>query len=111
MLSESQGCEVLKAIFEARGFRIAEDFPFREGKVAFNVDGWDPEARVGYEYMTHSARDHADLEPDELLLISEWNERGRLFIFIVDETEVNSAEELSAAANAFLDEVDARRAG
>lgn len=111
MLSEARGCEVLKSLFEARGFRIAEDFPFREGRVAFNVDGWDPGARVGYEYMTHAARDHADLEPDELLQISEWNQAGHLYLFIVDETEVDSEDELSAAANAFLDEVEQRRAG
>ena len=33
MLSESRGCAILKEVFESRGFRIAEEFPFREGDV------------------------------------------------------------------------------
>jgi len=108
MLSEAEGRSVLKRLFEARGYQIREDFPFREENVAFNADGWDPDARVGYEYMTHEERDHEDLSPDELLRIGEWIEAGRLYLFVVDETDIDDAAELEAAASSFLDEV-ARR--
>lgn len=111
MLSEHQGREILRETFEARGFAIVEGFPFREGDVSFDADGWDPNARVGYEFMTTSARDHEDLAPDELLRLSEWIREGRLFLFIVDETDVRDADELRRAAGAFLDEVERRRAG
>lgn len=110
MIREEDGCRILKAAFERRGFQIVEDFPFRESDVAFNVDGWDPEARVGYEFMTTADADHEDLQPDELLRLHEWVKAGKLFLFIVDETDIEGEEELLAAADAFLDEVEARRA-
>ena len=109
MLSESEGRSVLKRLFEASGYRITEDFPFREGDVAFNADGWDAEARVGYEYMTHESRDHEDLAPDELVRIGEWIEDGKLYLFIVDETDIVESEDLALAAEAFLLEVARRR--
>jgi hypothetical protein len=111
MLSESRGREILKDVFESRGLRIAEDFPFKEEGVTVNLDGWDPGARVGYEYMTHTDRDHEDLDPDEMLRISEWNEAGKLFLFIIDETDIDDEEELRQAASRFLDEVDKRSRG
>lgn len=110
MLREDEGCRILKSVFERRGFSIVEEFPFREGDVAFTADGWDPDKRVGYEYMTTSERDHEDLQPDELLRLTEWIEAGKLFLFIVDETDIDGEEELVAAAEAFLDEVATRRA-
>jgi hypothetical protein len=109
MLNEYQGREILKELFEGRGYAIVEGFPFREGDVSFNADGWDPSARVGYEFMTTSERDHEDLSPDELLRLSEWIREGRLFLFIIDETDVGDADELRAAAESFLDEVERRR--
>lgn len=110
MLLEDDGCRILKSVFERRGFTIVEEFPFREGDVTFTADGWDPSARVGYEFMTASDKDHEDLQPDELLRLTEWIEAGKLFLFIVDETDIEGEAELVAAAEAFLDEVQARRA-
>lgn len=110
MLREEDGCRILKGVFERRGFAIVEGFPFREGDVAFTVDGWDPSARVGYEFMTTADQDHEDLQPDELLRLHEWVKAGKLFLFIIDETDIQGEEELAAAAEAFLDEVEARRA-
>lgn len=109
-LSEADGCAILKRVFEARGFSIAEAFAFREGDVSFTADGWDPTARVGYEYMTREEGDHEDLTPRELERLAEWMESGRLFFFIVDETDIADAKELEGAAHAFLDEVERRRA-
>lgn len=110
MIGEEEGRRILKGVFERRGFRIVEDFPFREGDVAFTADGWDTDARVGYEFMTTADRDHEDLQPDELLRLHEWVQSGRLFLFIVDETDIEGEEELVSAAESFLDEVEARRA-
>ncbi|MCP4503183.1 MAG: hypothetical protein GY822_24870 [Deltaproteobacteria bacterium] len=108
MLTEKEGCALLKALFEKRGYAIVENVDFKEADVSFNCDGWDAEKRVGFEYMTLQERDHEDLDPDELLRINEWISEGKLFLFIVDETEVESAEELVEAAVRFLDEVEKR---
>jgi len=109
MLTEAQGCAVLKRVFSSRGYKIQENVDFSEGTVKFNADGWDPKARVGYEYMTVEAGDHDDLSPDEMKQLGNWMNQGKLFFFIVDEANIEDEEELSWAANRFLDEVARRR--
>ena len=110
MLSENQSREILREIFEARGLQIAEDFPFRERGVAFSIDGWDAAKRIGYEFMTEREHDHEDLNPDELGQIWQWNAEGSLHLLIIDETEVETADDLKAQAHAFLDELDRPKA-
>jgi hypothetical protein len=109
MLSEAEGRRVLKALFEARGFAITEDVSFAEDGVEFSADGWDAEQRVGYEYLTREDRDHEDFTAVELARIGEWIEAGTLYFFVVDEGQISDEGELTAAATAFLDEVERRR--
>lgn len=110
MLSEDEGRAVLRAVFERRGYAILEDYRFTEGDLSFVADGWDPQARVGYEYLTRIAGDHEAMSSDLLSRLSRWVESGRLYLFLIDEEDIEVAEELSEAAEAFLDEVARRRA-
>jgi hypothetical protein len=110
MLSEAEGCAVLRGVFSARGYTIAENVPLHEGKLHFTADGWDAIARVGYEYLTHMAGDHLELGPAVLAELGRRIAAGNLYLFVIDEESVASAEELAAAAEAFLDEVARRRA-
>lgn len=109
MLSESEGCAVLHRVFRERGFAVQQNVPFDEDGVRFEADGWDPGARVGYEFMTAEAGDHAELGAAALRTLGEWTASGRAFFFIVDEADVADAEELAWAAGKFLDEVARRR--
>ncbi len=111
MLSEAEGCAVLKRAFAGRGYSIQENVPFREGRLDFTADGWDPVARVGYEYLTHLAGDHAELTAIARAELGRRIAAGDLYIFVVDETAATSAEDLAAAAEAFLDEVARRCSG
>jgi hypothetical protein len=97
-------------VFTERGFNIIREFPFREGAVAFEVDGWDPEARIGFEYLTREAGDHDDLTRIEFEKLTEAMRRGELHIFVIDEGEIENEEELAAAGHAFIDEVTLTRA-
>ena len=109
MLTEAQACTILKRIFESRGFSIQENILFAEEEVSFTADGWDPAARVGYEFLSHEAGDHEDLSPEEIRTLGTWIESGRVYFFIIDEKQVADEAELAWAANAFLDEVARRR--
>lgn len=109
MLAEAEGCEILHAVFQARGYQTRANVRFAEDGVEFDVDGWDPDARVGFEYLCSAAGDHDDLGPDELTRLAGRMNRGELFIFIIDETEVPDARTLRWAAERFLDEVARRR--
>lgn len=108
MLSEKEGCALLKKLFEARGYHIEENVRFQERGVSFEADGWDEKARVGYEFMTLGERDHEDLQPDDLLALQTWTEEGKLSFLFIDETDVTDEDELTATAEAFLDAVKAR---
>jgi len=110
MLDEDEGCAVLLRVFVERGYRPVRDVRFAEGDVTFDIDGWDAEARVGFEYMTRHAGDHDDLTQEELGVLEARMRRGELFVFIVDETDIADAGELEWAAHRFLDEVQRRRA-
>jgi len=109
-LSEAAGCELLANVFRARGYTIARNLQFREYGVEFHVDGWDPKARVGFEYLTSEDDDHDDLSLVEYQALMDQQRRGELSLFVIDEVEPVSAADLEEQANEFLDEVEAARA-
>jgi hypothetical protein len=109
VVREDEGCEVLGAVFRERGYACARAVEFAEGGVVFNADGWDPVARVGFEYLTSGAGDRKDLTSAELEELAARMERGELFVLLIDESEVDGAETLRWAAHRFLDEVERRR--
>ena len=110
VLTETQGCAILRRVFKARGYQIEENFPFRSGEIAFSVDGWDPKYRVGYEFITKAAGDHEDLPPETMATLSEWMSEGRLDLFLIDQADIHSESDLEWAANRFLDDLAARAA-
>jgi hypothetical protein len=105
-LSETEGCSLLAELFRARGFSIQRNVLFREYGVTFHVDGWDPHARVGFEFLTSEDEDHDDLSLEEYKTLNDHQQRGELSLFIIDEVEPISASALLAEANEFLDEVN-----
>ena len=60
-LTEMQGCDLLARLFSKRGYTIERNVMFREYGVEFHIDGWDPRARVGFEFLTSEDDDHIDL--------------------------------------------------
>lgn len=111
MVREAEGCEILQAVFTARGYNVQRDVSFAEADVSFDADGWDPAARVGFEYLTSEAGDRDDLTQDEMAALAARMERGELYFLIVDERDVDAPETLRWAADRFLDEVERRRGG
>lgn len=105
-LSETEGCSLLAELFRARGFSIQRNVLFREYGVTFHLDGWDPHARVGFEFLTSEDEDHDDLSLEEYKTLNDHQQRGELSLFIIDEVEPISASSLLHEANEFLDEVN-----
>jgi len=110
-LSEFEGCSLLARLFSDRGYTIERNVMFREYGVEFHIDGWDKEARVGFEFLTSEDDDHDDLSLEEYKALGDAQQRGELAIFIIDEVEPVSAQALLTEAAEFLDEVEANRAG
>lgn len=104
-LTEMQGCDLLARLFSKRGYAIERNVMFREYGVEFHIDGWDPRARVGFEFLTSEDDDHIDLSLEEYNELTAAQRRGELSLFIIDEVEPLAAEDLAAEAHEFLDEV------
>ena len=104
-LTEMQGCDLLARLFSKRGYTIERNVMFREYGVEFHIDGWDPRARVGFEFLTSEDDDHTDLTLEEYNELTAAQRRGELALFIIDEVEPLAAEDLAAEAHEFLDEV------
>ena len=104
-LTEMQGCDLLARLFSKRGYTIERNVVFREYGVEFHIDGWDPRARVGFEFLTSEDDDHTDLTLEEYNELTAAQRRGELALFIIDEVEPLAAEDLAAEAHEFLDEV------
>jgi hypothetical protein len=103
-VSETKACDLLARLFRSRGFAITRNVLFREYGVEFHADGWDPKARVGFEFLTSEDDDHDDLTLEEYQTLMTAQQRGELSLFIIDEVEPLSAAELLRSAGEFLDE-------
>jgi len=100
-LTEAEGCALLKVRFKEAGFAIQERFQFEEVGVSVELDGFDPEARVGYEYLTTEEGDRIEFTPAVVGALEGQMKKGELFLLMVDEREVD-ARGLSLAAERFL---------
>jgi hypothetical protein len=107
-MEERAACALLRARFEAAGFHIQENRVFDEAGIRFEIDGFDPERRVGYEYLTSDAGDGWDVGDDVIAELEARKQRGELFVLVVDEREAPDAEALGERADAFLDELRER---
>ena len=104
-LSETEGCNLLTRLFRARGYSIVRNVLFREYGVEFHIDGWDANARVGFEFLSSEDDDHDDLSLDEFKALTAAQQRGELSVFVIDEVEPVSVAALALEANEFLDEM------
>lgn len=109
-MTEAEGAALLKGLFEAAGYQIAERFTFDEEGVFAELDGWDAVARVGYEYITSEAGDRLEFTPRALAALERRMKKNELFVLLIDEHDVEGGAALTLAAEAFLREVAARKA-
>jgi hypothetical protein len=101
-MTESDACALLKARFEKAGFEISENVAFDEDGIAFEVDGYDADKRVGYEYVTDEAGDSWDVGSDVIAALEAKRDAGELFILVVGEADAPDAAALGRAADLFL---------
>ena len=101
-MTERDACALLKARFEAAGYTIAENQPFDEDGIQFEIDGFDATARVGYEYITDEAGDTWDVDDAVVAALAEKLRAGTLSVLVIGENDAPDATALARAADAFL---------
>jgi hypothetical protein len=101
-MDERQGSDILTVCFEEAGLGIQRDFRFKEGAVDVVLDGFDPEKRVGFEFITTEVGDRAEFTPAVVQELETRMRAEELFLFLIDERDVRGPEVLEAAARGFL---------
>ena len=102
MLSEADGRIVLREAFESRGYQIQENYWLEVAGSRVQLDGYDPQARVGYEYIS-SEDGLAPMELERLL------EQRSCALFLIDEQVVPDAPTLVDAVFQFFRELESGR--
>jgi hypothetical protein len=103
-MEERKAAAFLKQRFEAAGFTITENVSLDENGLRFEVDGFDAQRRVGYEYVTSEAGDSWDVDGDVIAELAKRRQRGELSILVVTEDDAPDEASLGRAADAFLAE-------
>lgn len=98
MLDEASGRLILKEAFEAQGYTITENYPMSVDRSTVELDGYDPKARLGYEYST--AEDGLDFGLLEGLMA-----QNQCRLFVIDEEPGLDAQEILNAVFEFFREV------
>ncbi len=104
-LSEAAARAVLSERFRAAGYRVRYDVPLaRPGEFAFTADGYDPDRRVGFEYVAASERDTELSRTERAALAADDSEGGGdgVSVLVVDAAPGLDSAALAAAADAFL---------
>jgi hypothetical protein len=109
-MTEKDACALLKARFEKAGYDIEENVAFDEDGIAFEIDGFDADKRVGYEYVTDEAGDSWDVGSDVISALEAKHLAGDLFILVVSEAEAPDAAALGRAADLFLGQLEKPKA-
>ena len=104
-MEERKACALLKAQFEAAGYAIDENVPFDEDGLAFDLDGFDHDERVGYEYVTAEAGDGWDVDENVIAELGRRREKG-LYILVIDEAAAPDEASLKKLAEVFLAEIE-----
>lgn len=90
---------MLKEAFEAQGYAIQENYRLQISGLDVELDGYDPEAHVGYEYISNEDG-LAPLEIETLL------QQKHCSLFLIDEKYVPDAPTLIAAVFEWLRELN-----
>jgi hypothetical protein len=108
MLSERQGCEILKRLFTEGGFTITDDHPLQLDAGVIRLDGYDLAKKVGFEYITDEAQDRTAITGAMLDELERRMANGELFVLLVDEREIGDERDLAFAADGFIAQVKKR---
>ncbi len=109
MLDERTGAACLKERFTKAGYAIEENFPYDVDGATIYLDGYDPEQKVGYEFLTTEAGDRQELTPEIIALLEARAEDGKAWILLVDEVDAPEVTDLAFAADRFLEQVASRK--
>jgi hypothetical protein len=106
-LDERTAREVLDRLFGAADLQLEHDHTYRRGEALVRIDGYDPVALVGYQFVSHHDADVVtDFDDAAERTMRALDEAGKLRLLIVHDDDVADVEALIAVAEDFLASLD-----
>lgn len=102
-LPEALARELITRRFAAAGFQLEADYPFRDGDTLVVLDGFDPERRVGFQYLSHADQDVVtDHDVAASAALGKLAAGGDARILVIHDGQASSGDELLALVDEFL---------
>jgi nucleotide-binding universal stress UspA family protein len=106
--SEREGSLLLRQEFDRAGLAIQENCPVEIDGVPVELDGFDPARRIGFEFITTEAGDRKTITPELTTKLEQQMSSGSMHVLLIDEWDVETADDLVMGARRFLDELRKR---
>jgi hypothetical protein len=111
-LDEAAARAILDRAFADAGLTVQHDFPFTGAGLLLALDGYDPVAKVGYQFVSHGDVDVVtDFDAAAEQAMRELDGVGKVRLLIVHDGDVADGAALAALANVFLAGLDRTNPG
>lgn len=108
--TEQEAREFLNARFRAAGYQLEQDYQFHAPGVAVVLDGFDPQHRTGYTYVSHGDADIiSDIGHGEELAFKQMYDTGDVFVLVLHDHDIDQLSTLEHRLDEFLAAVHRRR--
>lgn len=102
-LTEAAARAIVDRRLGEAGFHIQSDYAYHFGELSLTLDGFDPERRVGYQFLSHADADVVtDFDDAAAERIAALAAQGTAHILVVHDHEAPTAADLTALVDAFL---------
>ncbi|RMH44973.1 MAG: hypothetical protein D6689_01100 [Deltaproteobacteria bacterium] len=101
--TEAAARAFLSRRFAAAGYRLVSDYAFSAPGVAVVLDGYDPDQRVGFAYVSHADADVvSDIGPAEELAFKQMFDTRDAFVLVVHDRDIDQLSTLEHRLDDFL---------
>lgn len=102
-LPEDIARTVITSRFEKQGIELEADYQFSHGDLLVTLDGYDPNRRVGYQFLSHSDADVVtDFDEATELAFEQLAGRGEAWVMVIHDADVPAVVALEERINKFL---------
>ena len=102
-ISEALARELIARRMTQEGYEFEEDFAYSRGELLVNLDGFDAERSVGFQYISHTDADVVtDVDSAVEDQLRELSEQGVAHILVIHDHDVTTADVVVERVEAFL---------
>lgn len=102
-LGEDDARALLTTRFTTAGISLVADYPFQRDDLAVTLDGYDPERKIGFAYLSHADADVVtDFDEATELAFQELARDGVAQVLVVHDSDTPNADVLERRIDAFF---------